>query len=120
MRLLDFSASRARPILEFGSRDASALSLGHGHGDAFAYAIHVAPGGMIGPHPAGYDQLFLVVQGSGWIERGDGVRHELRAGTGAHVERGETHAKGSVEGMLAIMVQVTDLTAAALATGSET
>ena len=71
MRLIDFRARRAAPIAEYDSVGAAAVPLGDGAGEAHAYAVHLAPGGAIGPHPAGFDQLFLVVEGSGWVAGAD-------------------------------------------------
>lgn len=84
------------------------MPLAHGQGQTHAYAIHFAAAGVIGPHPAGFDQLFLVVQGSGWVAGEDGIKLPLRAMEGAFVPRGETHSKGSQDGMLAIMMQASD------------
>jgi quercetin dioxygenase-like cupin family protein len=109
MRFIHFGHARAEPITEYGSHGASAVALGHGIGEAHAYAVHVDPGGAIGPHPAGFGQLFLVVEGSGWVAGADGVRHPVHAGAGAFIARGEVHAKGSESGMTTIMVQVADL-----------
>ncbi len=105
IRLVDFTAASGRPIEQYSSIDASAVELAHGAGDSHAYAVHIARGGVIGPHPAGYDQLFLVVQGSGWISGADGVRHDVGSLRGAFVPKGEVHAKGSDAGMVAVMVQ---------------
>jgi quercetin dioxygenase-like cupin family protein len=105
IHLIDFGAQFARAIERFGSSGASSVELAHGNGESHAYAIHFAPGGAIGPHPAGFDQLFLVVQGSGWVAGADGIRLSLGANRGAFVPRGEIHSKGSETGMLALMVQ---------------
>ena len=83
--------------------------MGHGSGDAHVYTVHFDPGGEIGRHEAGFDQLFIVIEGSGWASGGDGVRHPLETGEAARFQRGEVHAKGSDEGMTALMVQVTSL-----------
>ena len=111
MRLLDFAPGRGSPISDFASHGAYALPLGEGRGEAHVYCVRIEPGGAIGPHEAGYGQLFLVVAGSGWVSGNDGVRRRIAAGQGAWVERGEVHAKGSDTGLMAIMVQVTDLRA---------
>jgi quercetin dioxygenase-like cupin family protein len=109
VRVVDFSPSTAREIVEFGAVGASAVRCGEGEGEAHVYCVRMEPGGSIGPHPAGYDQLFLVVAGSGWAAGEDGSRVELREGYGAYFARGEIHSKGSERGMTVIMVQVTDL-----------
>ena len=110
IRLVDFTAQMARTIEQFASSGASSVELAHGDGESHAYAIHFVPGGAIGPHPAGFDQLFLVVQGSGWIAGQDGVRINIGTSRGAFVPKGEIHSKGSEAGMLAVMVQASNFT----------
>jgi len=105
IRLISFSADEAVRIDRFASHAASSVDLAHGDGESHAYAIHIEPGGVIGPHPAGFDQLFLVVRGSGWVAGADGVRHAVGLERGAFIPTGEVHSKGSDLGMLAIMVQ---------------
>lgn len=105
IRLVDFTPELARSIPEFASSGASSVELAHGDGESHVYAVHIAPGGSIGPHPAGFDQLFLVVQGSGWVAGGEGTRVSVGANRGAFVPKGELHSKGSETGMLAVMVQ---------------
>lgn len=105
IRLISFTADEARRIEQFDSRGASSVELAHGDGEAHAYAIHIEPGGVVGPHPAGFDQLFLVVRGSGWVAGADGVRQAVGLERGAFIPTGEVHSKGSDLGMLAVMVQ---------------
>ena len=112
MHIIDFAPAHADPITEYNSRDARAQPLGEGQGEAHVYAVHVGPGGHIGPHPAGFGQLFCAVAGAGWVAGADGVRHDLRAGQAAVIARGEVHAKGSDTGLTALMVQVAEFTPA--------
>jgi quercetin dioxygenase-like cupin family protein len=109
MRIIDFAPEHAAPVTAYGSRAASAQTLGAGHGEAYVYVVHIGAGGEIGPHPAGFGQLFLVVAGEGWVAGGDGVRRPVRAGQGAAIERGEVHAKGSLTGLSAVMIQLAEL-----------
>ena len=109
MRVVDFSRERAEPIERFDSVAATSVHVGDGEGEAHVYSVHFDAGGRIGTHPAGFGQLFLVVEGSGWVAGEDGQRVELCAGQGAYIARGEQHSKGSDTGMSAIMVQVRDL-----------
>jgi quercetin dioxygenase-like cupin family protein len=112
MHVIDFGPERAAPITEYASRGASAQPLADGAGEAHVYALHLEPGGEIGAHPAAFGQLFLVVTGSGWVAGADGVRHDLPAGQGAVLARGEVHAKGSATGCSALMIQLAALTPA--------
>src|SRR5215471_12139174 len=109
MRILTFDAQLGQAITEFESRDATALEFGMGSGDAHAFFLRIECGGIIGPHPAGFGQVFAPVQGSGWVAGADGARRELRPGQAALIARGEMHSKGSEAGMTALMVQVREL-----------
>ena len=109
MRILELHRDRATPIEAYASRAAASIPLGSGRGEAHVYAIHFEPGGSIGRHRAGFGQLFVVVSGSGWVEGDDGSRRELAPGQAAWFARGEMHAKGSEDGLVALMVQVDDL-----------
>ena len=118
MLLLDFTPGHEAPISVYDSRGAHALSLGEGRGQGHIYWIRIDPGGVIGRHEAGFGQLFLVVDGSGWVSGDDGLPRPLSAGMGAFFARGEVHAKGSDTGLTAIMVQLTELAPAPMATRS--
>jgi quercetin dioxygenase-like cupin family protein len=107
MQLMSFGPDRATPIIEYSSRHASAVALASGQGEAHVYCLHLDAAGEIGAHEAGFDQLFLVVEGSGWVSGSDGRRQPLAQAQGALIARGEVHAKGTESGMTAIMVQMT-------------
>lgn len=115
MHLLDFTPGHGTPITVYNSHGAVAIPLGEGRGEGHVYCVRVDPGGAIGPHEAGFGQLFLVVAGSGWVSGPDGVQRPLGVGRGAYIARGEVHAKGSDGGMTAIMVQLTELASAPIA-----
>ncbi|GIK19927.1 MAG: hypothetical protein AMXMBFR77_06470 [Phycisphaerales bacterium] len=109
MRLIQLSPADAEPISLFAATGASSRLLADGDGEAHVHWLQFEPGGQIGQHPTGFGQLFIVVEGSGWVAGGDGRRVELRAGEAAYFERGERHSKGSDRGMKVIMVQIADL-----------
>ena len=109
MRIVEFSLDRANPIELFNSVSASSVRLGDGAGEAHVYCLYFGPDSQIGPHHAGFGQLFLVVAGAGWAAGADGQRERLTTGQGAFFERGELHSKGSETGMTVMMVQVTEL-----------
>ena len=109
MRVIEFSRNDAQPIESFASNSASSVHLADGRGEMHVYCIYFGPNGSIGEHPTGFCQLFLVVDGSGWVAGADGSRIALTAGQGAIFENGERHSKGSEVGMTALMVQVSTL-----------
>jgi quercetin dioxygenase-like cupin family protein len=88
---------------------ASSIDLAEGEGEAHAYVVYFEQGGVIGPHEAGFGQLFVALSGDGWVAGADGVRMPLAQGQAAHISRGEIHSKGSETGLTALMVQVRDL-----------
>lgn len=106
MRVIDLRLGARRPIDEFDSAGAAAHHLGSGAGAVHVYAVHLEPGGVIGAHEAGFDQLFVPVHGGGWAAGADGVRRWIGVGEAAVIRRGEVHAKGSETGLVALMVQV--------------
>jgi hypothetical protein len=109
MQLFDLSPEHATAIREFEAAGAAALALASGAGAAHIYTIYLEPGGQIGPHPAGFGQLFVPLTGSGWVAGADGVQFALIPGQAAYWSRGELHSKGSEEGLTALMIQVRDL-----------
>ena len=64
MQLLDLTPGHETSISDFDSHGAYALPLADGRGEGHVYSIHIEPGGAIGPHEAGFGQLFLIVAGS--------------------------------------------------------
>ena len=112
MEILRFGVGDAEEIgpRPYDVRSAAAIEFAEGGGEAHAYVIYFEPGGEIGPHEAGFGQIFFAVAGSGWVAAGDGERHALPEGATALILRGEVHSKGSESGMTALMVQVRDLT----------
>ena len=80
-----------------------------GRAAAHAYVLHFEADGVIGPHQAGFGQLFFAMSGEGWVAGDDRLRHPLREGEAAFIRRGEVHSKGSENGLVALMIQVRDL-----------
>ena len=107
--VIKFTADVADGIVGFGAAGASSVHLGSGSGESHAYVVHFDPGGEIGMHEAGFDQLFLVVSGHAWLTV-DGETVQLRSGEAGVVPRGSVHAKGSKNGGTAVMFQMSDLT----------
>lgn len=103
-----FDRNSATAITNYSSRSASAVHLGSGAGESHAYVVQFGPDGEIGEHETGFGQLFIVVEGSGWVRAGSKM-HDVEVGDVVHLDRGELHAKGSSSGMTAVMVQMFDM-----------
>ncbi len=67
--------------------------------------FHIGPGGFIPRHPAVGPQLFVIVNGSGWVSGDDQKRVPIRAGRAAFWAAGESHESGTDPGMTAIVVE---------------
>jgi quercetin dioxygenase-like cupin family protein len=120
MEPIDLRALRCEGIRLYQSVAAAGAEFAAGAGEAHLHCVRFEPGGAIGPHEAGFGQLFLVVEGRGWVSDADGRRVEVSAGQGALLARGELHAKGSDTGMTALMVQVRELAPRAGAHAAQT
>jgi quercetin dioxygenase-like cupin family protein len=108
MQIVDYSGSKLERIHRYESTNVASTRLAHGEGEAHTYYLRFGPGSVIGEHPTGFGQLFVVVEGEGWVAGDDGDRVAVRAGQAAYFPRGETHSKGSETGMSVLMIQVRD------------
>ena len=67
--------------------------------------MYIEPGGIIGIHEAPTPQLFLVVQGEGWVRGRSESCIPVKMGEGVFFDRREWHESGSVIGMTCIIMQ---------------
>ena len=109
MRLLPATGAAWELVERYGSRGATTTRLADGSGEAHVRLRRIGAGGIIDRHEAGFAQLWIVVEGTGWVAGDDGRRHQVGVGDVAFFGRGEHHAKGSDSGMTVVMVQVYDL-----------
>lgn len=109
MKIVEIGPARQQRITAYGAQNAFSRLAASGSGRTHVHSLRFDPGGVIGRHPAGPAQLFIVVEGAGWVEGGDGVRTPIAAGQAAYIAAGESHAKGSETGMSVVMVQVETL-----------
>jgi hypothetical protein len=101
-----FQFDRGEKAIErYGSAGLHATRVAVGHGEVQVTCLALAPGGVIGTHPATGAQLFLVITGAGWVAGPDGQRVPVSAGWGARWEDGEEHTSGSEAGLLALAVE---------------
>ena len=106
--LIRFDKSVATAVESYGARSTTSVHLGSGSGEAHAYVLYFEAGGEIGEHETGFGQLFVVVDGGGWVVSGSD-RHDVGIGDAVFLPRGVMHAKGSESGMTAVMIQMDDL-----------
>lgn len=109
MIVFNATTRRLTPIAEFHSHGAESAELATGCGDAHVHIVRIVAGGEIGPHVAGFGQLFVCVEGSGWVAGANDERVPISSGEVAYFPRGERHSKGSAEGLRALIIQVREL-----------
>jgi quercetin dioxygenase-like cupin family protein len=109
MQLVTLTAMHRTSVDELESTGTTAAQIGSGAGEAHVYTLRIEPGGRIGPHVAGFSQLLIPLEGSGWAAGQDGIEFPLEVGQAAYFARGELHSKGSETGMTALMIQVKSL-----------
>lgn len=101
-----FTFDRAEhPVTGHGSVGLHATRIARFADSTRATCLTVAPGGVIGTHPAGSHQLLLIVTGAGWVAGGDGERVPITAGRAAYWPPGEAHTTGSDTGLTAIALE---------------
>jgi quercetin dioxygenase-like cupin family protein len=78
------------------ARSAKSTSIGY---------MCIEPNGIVGLHEAPIPQLFLVVQGEGWVRVQNGSKVLVKMGEGVFFDRGELHESGTETGMISIILQ---------------
>jgi quercetin dioxygenase-like cupin family protein len=67
--------------------------------------MHIDAQGVVGYHQAVTPQLFMVVQGKGWVRGEDENRVTVEAGDAVFWEKGEWHESGTDTGMMVIVIE---------------
>lgn len=105
MQIYNFAPETAHVILAYDSQNISLTHIAADISSARVVVMYIAQGGTVGFHPTQGDQLFLVVQGSGWVTGGDRRRRNIAAGQAAFWQNGEWHESGSEAGMTAVIIE---------------
>ena len=114
MRLFQFNLQPSRAITEHDSQNAAISLLFRRSNDVFLVCIRLAEGGVLGYHQATADQLFLVVEGSGWVRAEGTDRMPITAGQAAFWQAGEWHETTTDTGLTALVIEGGRLDLAAL------
>lgn len=105
MEIVNLGRTDGHPIEEFGSRGALHRPVGHTEGDSALGLITLKADGVLGRHPAVAAQLFIVIDGEGWVAGEDDTRNDIKAGQAALWRAGESHESGTSTGMTALVVE---------------
>lgn len=105
MKLFRFDSNVTREIRQYGSQGLSMAPILRAVGPARVDVMYIEPSGLVGGHPATATQLFLVVNGSGWVRDRHNDRIAIDARHAALWAAGEWHESGTEHGMTVIVIE---------------
>jgi hypothetical protein len=105
MKIFCFDRGTGKIIDRFNSSGFTMTRVAHLLEETMIQCAYLEPNGLVGYHPATVPQLFLVVQGEGWVRGQVPERTRIQAGQGAYWEEGEGHEAGTETGMTAIIIE---------------
>lgn len=80
------------------------------HGEFHIGCMHLEANGLVGRHDAVTDQLFLVIEGEGWVSGASEEKISIRAGEAAFWIKRESHEAGTRnQTMKAIVIEAENL-----------
>ena len=71
--------------------------------------MYVEANGLIGRHASPVSQLFIVIEGEGWVQGESEEKIQLQKGEAVFWEKGESHVCGSQNGLTAVVIQSAEL-----------
>jgi quercetin dioxygenase-like cupin family protein len=109
LRIYNFGKETGTEITNFNSRETIFTKIIKHNKSIHIGCIFIGQEGIVGLHKATINQLFLVVNGEGWVTGKEGVRYNIKHGNAAYWEPGEIHESGSEKGMTVIVIESDDL-----------
>ncbi|MGF9698054.1 cupin domain-containing protein [Paenibacillus sp. MABNR03] len=109
MKLYRMEAENSRVIAAFGSSGANITPILQNASGCHVSHLKLAAGGHLGLHPAVGEQVFMVLEGEGWVEGEAGEHVVIRAGDAAFWKDGEHHQSGSELGLTALLIEGDEL-----------
>ena len=105
LQLFRFDQSTKRNIHKFGSVNTGISPILKSVHPLQMGCMYFDENSILGMHPATCPQLFLVVEGSGWVKVKGHERQAVEAGTAVYWDMGEEHESGSDHGMTAMIIE---------------
>ena len=105
MRLFRFDPEIGRMIDRYSSSGVILSKVVHSFEEAVVSCAYFDAHGVMGNHQATIPQLFLVVQGEGWVRAESSDKTSIEAGQAAYWEKGEWHESGTETGMTVIIIE---------------
>jgi quercetin dioxygenase-like cupin family protein len=105
MMIFRFDPEVGKEIEQFDSVKAIISKIVHIENEAMIQCVYIRPNGKLGYHQAVAPQLFLLVQGEGWIRGETDEKLAVREGQAVFWEQGEWHESGTDTGMTAVIIE---------------
>lgn len=108
MKIFLFDGRIGREITAHGSERVQFSRIARLSHPAQISFMQIGPKGVIGYHQATVSQLFMVVEGQGWVRGHTDERIPISRGQAAFWEAGEWHETGTDFGLSAIVLEIED------------
>ena len=105
MNIFRFDSDVGKEIEQFGSVKVIISKVVHLEAEAMINCVYLRPNGKIGYHQAATRQLFLLVEGQGWVRSESAEKHAVREGQAVFWEKDEWHESGTETGMTAVIIE---------------
>lgn len=100
-----FCLDDGHQVTQFGSQSALHQRILRGNAAFQIDLITLGAGGGLGYHQAVGNQLFLVLDGQGWVRGADEQRFKIRKGMAVFWRQGEWHESGTDTGLVAVVIE---------------
>ena len=107
MKRFRFDPEVGKSIDRYNSSGLTISRVVHLFAESVVSCAYLDPNALIGFHQARIAQLFLVVQGQGWVRGEVPERTPIEAGQAAYWEKDEWHESGTETGMTVIIIEGT-------------
>ena len=105
MKMFRFDPEVGKSMDRYNSSGFMISRVVHLFDEAVVNCAYLISGGVIGDHQATLPQLFLVVQGEGWVGGETSDKTSIKAGQAAYWEKEEWHKSGTETGMTVIIIE---------------
>ncbi|KJL05943.1 MULTISPECIES: cupin domain-containing protein [Priestia] len=109
MKIYTCSKEQGKKVEKYQSHLATYVKMAQTNEAATIGYMYIEGEGTVGYHEAPIPQLFIVVEGEGWVTGKNQKRIPIKRGEAALWGKGEWHSSGSEEGMTAIVIQSEEL-----------
>jgi hypothetical protein len=105
MKIFRFDFQVGKNIDRYNSSGFVLARVLHLFDEAAVNCAYLSSGGLIGYHQTTIPQLFLIVQGKGWVRGESSPKTSIKAGQAAFWEKEEWHESGTETGMMAVIIE---------------